>query len=140
MELSICVVTFCHLCQLIIDLRMCRMYVSFLALVCLFVVCLFSAFDMKSLSFFEYSRIFWIFNERDISYQKLRTHNRQTNKRTQKKCVLIFYATKNQDEDIKNRRNQNNLDILNRRQSAMTVETENRKRETNTRCLETGAS
>ena len=50
MELSICVVTFCHLCQLITDLRRCWMYVSFLALVCLFVVFLFSVFDMNLLS------------------------------------------------------------------------------------------
>ena len=91
MELSICVVTFCHLCQLITDLRRCRMYVSFLALVCLFVVCLFSAFDMKSLSLFEYSRMFRIFKERDISYQKPRTDNRQTH--TQK-YILTCCVTK----------------------------------------------
>ena len=92
MELSICVVTFCHLCQLITDLRRCRMYVSFLSLVCLFVVCLFSAFDMKSL--FQYSRIFQIFKERDISYQKPRTHKQLTHTR---KYVLSCCATKNNE-------------------------------------------
>ena len=88
----ICVLTSCHLCQLITDLRRCRMYVSFLALVCLFVDCLFSAFDMKSLFLFQYSRIFYIFKERDISYQKLRTHrhtNTQTHKHTKVRIELL---------------------------------------------------
>ena len=77
MELStyvlICFLTSCHLCQLLTDIPRCRTYISFLAFVCLFVACLFSAFDIKYLTLFEFSKIFQIFKEKDISYKKPRT-------------------------------------------------------------------
>ena len=94
MELSARVPTSRHLCQLITDLRRCRTYLYFLTFVCLLVVCLFSAFDTKSTSLFDYSR----YSKREI-YFISKTENRHLTTNTQK-YVLSCCATKKTERSM----------------------------------------
>ena len=95
LESSTCVLNSCHLCQLIIESRRCRMYFWFLTFLCLFVYCLFSAFDMKSFSLLKHSRMFKIFKERKVFHIQNRGQTHMHLTTNTQMCVLSCCATKN---------------------------------------------